>query len=207
MDQLAQLASPFPPHAVKTRQQSGQTLLYISIDHVINRLNQVLEGGWSSEIRSNRLELHGEDGKGRSLYLAQSVVAIKATVNENESIREGVGAAVGLEPDAISKSALAEAFKKAATLFEVGLCMWSPAHRAYCTHLINYKQMDAKQVRKALEHAVKEWRSQDNSLQKFTTAQEANLCFLKQACLKEEEIEDLRARCQIPPEDDESKIA
>lgn len=124
--QLDALAAEFKPGEHKTRRQAGQELTYISIDATINRLNAVLGTGWSTEANTS-LTLVGDT------YLAQCELTLFAYIDGNSKHAYGVGAMVNKDPDMASKTALAEAIKKAGHQFGIGLYLWDAEARERVT--------------------------------------------------------------------------
>lgn len=116
--QLEQLAAEFPPEAHKTRTQGGTKLTYLSIDSVINRLNEVLGVGWGTDADTRVTVIDGG-------YLAVCELTLKAVIDGSEKTAYGVGADTSKnDPDKAAKTALAEAIKKAGHSLGIGLYLW-----------------------------------------------------------------------------------
>lgn len=123
LSQLERLAEVFPPEAHKSRTQGGTKLTYLSIDSVINRLNEVLGAGWSTEASTDLTVLDGQ-------YLAKCELTLTADLDGTARKAYGVGAMVNRDPDMAAKTALAEAIKKAGHSLGVGLYLWDADTRA-----------------------------------------------------------------------------
>jgi hypothetical protein len=118
---LTELGKRFDVKEVKQRTQGGRKLDYISIDSTIRRLNDVLGTNWSTSVGRVELNSQGDTGK----YLATVVLSLEALGKS----AIGVGADVAPDPDKALKTALAEALKKAAHQFGVGLYLWQEDER------------------------------------------------------------------------------
>lgn len=98
------------------------TLTYLSIDSVINRLNEVLGSGWSTSAST-------EFTPAGDAFIAKCELHLTATVDGVEKTAYGVGADKGKDLDKIAKTALAEAIKKAGHQLGIGLYLWDPEAR------------------------------------------------------------------------------
>lgn len=122
--QLERLAAEFPAGAHKTRSQGGTKLTYLSIDSVINRLNDVLGADWSTDAETS-IEVT-EKG-----YLATCQLRLRAVVDGTSKQAYGIGCDLDQrDADKAAKTALAEAIKKASHQLGVGLYLWDPEARA-----------------------------------------------------------------------------
>lgn len=117
------LSAKFPASAHKTRGQAGRQLTYLSIDSVINRLNDVLGPDWSDDFNT---KLEALDN---GTYLATCEGWITVRLDDRTVTRYGCGAMVNKDPDMAMKTALAEAIKKAGHAFGIGLYLWDETER------------------------------------------------------------------------------
>lgn len=130
VSKLQELAARFPAGAHKTRRQAGRELTYLSIDAVLNRLNEVLGSGWSNQATTQLIPQ--EDGT----FLAVCELQLSAQLEDGVTTRYGVGAMVNKDPDMASKTALAEAIKKAGHAFGIGLYLWDEGERGTVERLM-----------------------------------------------------------------------
>jgi len=127
---LEKLRERFDPRLIRTRRQGGMDLQYVDIASVIGRFLDTLGLDWDWSVHESKL-YPLEGGK----YLASVTGEISVTY-ENEAgdrvftSRDGVGADVATDPDKAYKTALAEAFKKAAVYYGVGLELWDETVRS-----------------------------------------------------------------------------
>lgn len=124
---FSKLSAKFLPEQVKQREGGGgKKLDYISIDTVLNRLNEVLEFEWEFHGQSTHLSPTVVTVKGQEKDGYLAVVTGHLVVHTSEGPRWtfGVGAHRDVDPDMAIKSALAEAEKKAAQRRGVGLYLW-----------------------------------------------------------------------------------
>lgn len=155
---LDELARPFHPHDIQSRQQGKETLLYASIDVVQDRLDEVLGLNW--EVRVEELPLApapGTDRNGNPNFLAQVRADLTIEVDGRRITRSGLGAHVGSDLSMLSKSALADAIKKAATQFGIGRELWSTARRIFVDKFMNFEQMTREECGAAMRSALWTW--------------------------------------------------
>jgi len=106
---------------VKTRPgRNGQAMRYLEGHQVIERLNQAFDGDWSFRITDHQITETGIVVLGE--LTAQSLVKMAFGGSEVTKARE-TGLPVSLADDL--KAAATDALKKAATLFGVGLYLYS----------------------------------------------------------------------------------
>lgn len=138
------LSARFPAEAHKTRPQGGRQLTYLSIDAVLNRLNDVLGTGWSNDFKSDLTQL--EDGG----YLARCEGYLTIRLGDRSVSRYGVGAMVNRDPDMALKTALAEAIKKAGHAFGIGLYLWDEDAREAVGQEMARTKMTTAQLKRAV---------------------------------------------------------
>lgn len=127
--QLQQLQAEFLGTEHQQREGRGGTkLTYISIDATINRVNAVLGAGWSI-VPPTSTEMRPPTEPGGN-WAAITQVFIEATIDGTSKTLYGVGASVGKDADDASKTALAEAIKKAFHQTGLGLYLWDASARA-----------------------------------------------------------------------------
>lgn len=114
-DLLKKLRERFHPSEIRTRRQGGKDLQYVDIASVIERFLDTLEGEWSWRVIDSSITPIEQGG-----YLA----SVTGEIHVGDIVRSGVGADVANDADKAYKTALAEAFKKAANYFGVGLELW-----------------------------------------------------------------------------------
>lgn len=206
MEFLSRLQTPFPPQQVQRREQGGNTLYYIAINHVIERFNQACGARWTSKILSSELTSQINVKNQRIEYLAKCSLGISIEWEEGESTkqttREGVGADISFDPDTAVKTSLAEAFKKAGHAWGVGLELWSPARRAYLAHLGNYELLTSEQVKTGLTQALDAWSKELPPHSPFLLLDrgEKVRAFLTEAYLDKQAIDRLRTRYTVTEE-------
>lgn len=121
--QLEVLSAEFPVEKVKQRKMSkssSKMLDYISIDDTINRFNEVLGVDWSVEALGPPMWEY-RDGNHQ--------VIVNIRLDAMGKTAYGVGAGENSDLDNASKTALAEAIKKAGHQFGVGLYLWDENKR------------------------------------------------------------------------------
>lgn len=123
------LTEKFPVADVKERDGGrGMKLDYIAIDKVIGRMNEVFPLGYSWEIKEVLFPSTQATEKDKGVIVIGRLV-IKVPGGE-EIIRDGVGAdKIGFDLDKATKTAMAEAFKKACHTLGVGLYLWDEEER------------------------------------------------------------------------------
>jgi hypothetical protein len=121
---LSKLRERFDPRLIRTRRQGGVELQYVDIASVIGRFLDVVGPSWDWSVDSSQVT-GLEGGK----YLATVTGTITVTEDDRVISRSGVGADVANDADKAYKTALAEAFKKAAVYFGVGLELWDESVR------------------------------------------------------------------------------
>jgi hypothetical protein len=152
---LAKLSAKFDPSVVKSREGGGgKTLLYLSIDSVINRINETLPNLEDvTIIIADRFEsgpykvqkkYKGDDGW-KTVDVEQRAVTIVVHMQIGESVRDGIGSdelfefrynkydkamETTLDVDKAWKTAYANAIKKAADKFGIGTYLWDAEERA-----------------------------------------------------------------------------
>jgi hypothetical protein len=115
------LEQNFSPEEIKQRDGSfGQTLNYVSVYTVINRLNQAFESLWSFEITAH--EIHQDEVIVIGRITAEGIVKSQFGSSRITRTRE-TGEVVSLASDL--KSAATDALKKCATLLGVGLHLYA----------------------------------------------------------------------------------
>lgn len=120
-EQLEKLSARFDTKDVKSRNQGGKRLDYISIDATIRRFNDVLGNDWSTHL-AGPIDVR-DTGNGK--YLA--IVTVELTALGKSAV--GTGADAATDVDKAIKTALAEAIKKAGHQFGVGLYLWDEEER------------------------------------------------------------------------------
>ncbi len=136
LTQLDQLGAEFEPGEHQTRKQAGIELTYISIDATINRLNAVLGPNWSTSAATTLLPMPVYDDDGAvtgSTNQAVCELTLTAVIDGTEKHAYGVGAMVNRDPDMATKTALAEAIKKAGHQLGIGLYLWNDEARERVT--------------------------------------------------------------------------
>lgn len=126
---LEKLRQRFDPREIRTRRQGGMDLQYVDIASVIGRFLDTLGLEWDWSVHDSRL-IPMEGGKYLATVTGEINVRYEDEMGESRYVsRDGVGADVATDPDKAYKTALAEAFKKAAVYFGVGLELWDEAVR------------------------------------------------------------------------------
>lgn len=121
---LEKLRARFDPREIRTRRQGGIDLQYVDIASVIGRFLDTLGMGWDWSVHDSRL-IPMEGGQYLATVTGEINVRYEDDLGEPYYVcRDGVGADVAKDPDKAYKTALAEAFKKAAVYFGVGLELW-----------------------------------------------------------------------------------
>jgi hypothetical protein len=121
---LERLRARFDPRLIRTRKQGGVELQYVDIASVIGRFLDELGLDWDWAVTESRL-ICLEGGKFLGTVTGEITVFFEDDLGERHGItRAGVGADVANDADKAYKTALAEAFKKAAVYFGVGLELW-----------------------------------------------------------------------------------
>lgn len=178
MSKLQELAARFPAGAHKTRRQAGRELTYLSIDAVLNRLNEVLGSGWSNQATTS---LTAQDD---GTFLAVCELQLSAQLEEGVTTRYGVGAMVNKDPDMASKTALAEAIKKAGHAFGIGLYLWDEAERGTVEKLMKLDGATTATLKQQVFRLAAEKMGED----KPTAAQIAKLFKVKVPDLSERAV-------------------
>lgn len=113
------LTRPFPESAIKQREGGGGRMLdYVEGHTVIHRLNEATGNDWSLEVK--KLEFRSD------LTIAHVALTLPGLgTREHIGIQEVRGAAGDL-----TKGAITDAIKKAATLFGIGLELYGPDYEA-----------------------------------------------------------------------------
>lgn len=129
---LERLSEKFPAKEVK---DNPRGFPYVSIDTVMNRLDDVLKEHWDLDVLSSEVTLvpraeYTYGSREKTAFLGRVTVVIRAFVDGREVARSGVGADVADDPDKVIKTALANAVKKAANGFGVGRYLWDAEERA-----------------------------------------------------------------------------
>lgn len=149
---LEQLTKKFAPHEHKQRKQGGRVLTYVAIDAVINRLNQVAGMNWTTDLNNGQVHYHGQDEKDREVWVA----SVAITLSVDLASRVGVGAAKGLDPDDVYKTALAEAIKKAANQFGIGLYLWDEEIRTEIEEAMTHPKEEEVPIEDSTLESLKE---------------------------------------------------
>ena len=119
---ISDLSEPFPQDAIKQRKGNfGNTLDYVESWNIIQRLNDVLEGRWSFrilffQVDAEEVFVHGElkvDDTVRQQFGGSSITR-KTDTKEAVSVADDL------------KAATADALKKCASAFGVGLYLYKP---------------------------------------------------------------------------------
>lgn len=170
---MPNLARPFPASDVRSRQgQGGKTLDYIDIATVINRLNESTEYRWSSRIDREQVHHMGttiipevKDAEGnvtqkeRRFDLWGGVVTVTISMVSDGFVisHSGIGADTDTDLDKVLKTAQAEATKKAAHQFGIGIELWDEDHRATVQAIRkgDISKLKPVMVRRAMEEGVK----------------------------------------------------
>ncbi len=152
---IEQLSAQFPASQVKEREGGGKkTLLYLSIDSVMNRINETIPGMESVQIEITDKFQNGpfnvvknamaNDKTWFTDTLQQYTVTVTVAMTINGSRRDGIGSdevfefrpnkyAKKFEPvmdmDKAWKTAYANAIKKAADKFGIGTYLWKEEER------------------------------------------------------------------------------
>jgi hypothetical protein len=136
-DPWEMLSRPFDPKAVRKHPHSN--FHYLSIDTMMNRLDEVLGPNWTLAVQTVSCAPVDPDWKtygkaNKTGFLASVTVRISALINGGpppiHTVRDGVGADFADDPDKAIKTALANAIKKAANGFGVGRYLWDAEERA-----------------------------------------------------------------------------
>lgn len=119
MVDLEILTRPFPETAIKQREGGGGRMLdYVEGHTVIHRLNEATDNEWTLEVK--KLEFRSD------LTIAHVALTLPGLgTREHIGIQEVRGSAGDL-----TKGAITDALKKAATLFGVGLELYGPDYEA-----------------------------------------------------------------------------
>jgi hypothetical protein len=176
--QLQQLAAEFSGSDLKSRNQGGQALTYVSIDATIRRLNDVLGPNWSTS--GNTDLVYHDTGN----YRALTELTLTATIDGEEKSAYGVGVDVAKDPDKAAKTALAEALKKAAHQLGVALYLWDVEARGRAQK----KMALAKASLADLKKAVYKLGSEALGAERPTVAQVAKHFKVKAGDLGDEDV-------------------
>lgn len=123
---------------------------YIAIDSMINRFNEVFGLNWSQTIDKASIDFcddygtldDGSTGLISKFWFANAKVSIEVGAPSTWVKRQGVGSAKApfkMDPDMVIKTALANAFKKAANYFGVGQYLWKQSERDAITVLMEFE--------------------------------------------------------------------
>jgi hypothetical protein len=137
------LAAPFPPEAHKTLRKGGTDITFVSVWDYVNRLNELVgPGGWE-----DRVTLH--DAGGRLIATVELTILgiTKTNVGDEEEAKDGFGTA--------ATNAWAQALKRSASLFGLGLYLYDKDGRAAATKPQPEKRKrDAPKGRSSSDDAV-----------------------------------------------------
>lgn len=129
--QIKLIEKRIPSNLIKTRQNGGASLKYLSGSTVIDMLNNIFDYMWSWDVEKCWIESGYGNGKGGyvahvlgtlTVYLQKedgSMMEIKKTASGSKVIIGKIN-----QQDSIYKSAGTDALKKAASLFGIGLELW-----------------------------------------------------------------------------------
>lgn len=152
---LEKLSAKFDPSVVKSREGGGgKTLLYLSIDSVINRINEVLPN--LEDVSINIVDhfqtgpfkiqkKYKDDSGWKVAEVEQYTVTVIVSLKIGTSVRDGIGSddvfefrfnkwdkvmEPAMDMDKAWKTAYANAIKKAADKFGIGTYLWDAEERA-----------------------------------------------------------------------------
>lgn len=135
---LERLSAPFPAKEVKQREGSkGMLLDFISIDSTIRRLLEVTPGYETSDldvkitgpIPTTKVNRRTKEEFEVDLWAATVSLTMHVPLEDGIKRHVGVGSDVDEDLDKVTKTALAEALKKAGHQVGVGLYLWLEEER------------------------------------------------------------------------------
>lgn len=155
IETIQKLSAHFDPNKIKSREGGGgKKLLYLSIDDVITRINEVLPDAKDVQIQIVDRSESGPykvikktkvDNQWQTIELDQYTLTIVVALTIDGSRRDGIGSdelfefrfnkwdkvfEPAMDMDKAWKTAYANAIKKAAVQFGVGLYLWDAEERA-----------------------------------------------------------------------------
>ena len=194
-DPWAMLQRNFDPQEVRKHPHSN--FHYLSIDTVMNRMDEVLGPNWTLSVLSVSCAPVDPEWKKygsrdpKTGFLATCTVRISALIQGGNppihTVRDGVGADFADDPDKAIKTALANAVKKAANGFGVGRYLWNAEERAAID-----EAQSARNDTKALKKAVAE---------KYMTTLTENQKIAFQDQPPADRLQDIAAYYDVVPED------
>ena len=123
------LAEPFPPAALKRRNDRGSTFTYVEGHTVFRRLIDATGNRFDVQVIEQSITPYGQTSKGADRVIITA--RVRLTIPDLGS-REHMGVqvtSIGSGED-LYKGAISDAIKKAATLFGVGLDLYGPDYEA-----------------------------------------------------------------------------